>query len=814
MLKKVLKWFFYIVLTLIIGLGASIYLFKDRIIELVLVEVNQFIAVPVQVNKVDLDLFHGLPSIAVGFYDVELSKDSESIISAERIYAIINPLEFFQDEFVVQTIELINAEIRFHVDKNNDNNLEDLFKTPEDEVSSEVDTTATSFDLRKIVMRDVRLFYTNEISRVESEVNINRLIGGFNLLEGIYSTSIKTEMDFIDHVSPSWSATDIGIFNYDLALNYDTNNKELSLDKSNFTFRGARADITGKFVFADNPIVDLSVKADEVSLEMLAELLPPKLAGYIREYKSSGSINFQATLKGSYTSTSLPALAAQLSFNDVDLSKEKYNASINGLNMSCQLNIADMGNISTGSFSIQEGSGLLLDNPFSLTFRLKNFTDPQFEGNIKATVTTDWLLAAMEFEEFKSGIGEINISLDLDNIRRAEQLAPVNLSGIIDFNEVAFALNDSLQINNIVGQARFNPDKIFLSNLGMKWLSSDVLINGQINDRYDQEDNIELTLRSDIESRRLAIEDIVALVSASSGLFVADTTSSSDVQLDLDLVASFDSLTFRRFKGADITGEIFYQDKVVEVVDLNGKAMGGLLKLNGKMKQMPNRDMVIQANAKTKGVYIDSLFYVFNNFTQTFIREEHLKGRVYADVDASMYFDKNWRFRRQLLTSYAKIGIVGGELNNFEPIMALSPYLDDKDDNLAQLRFSELVNEVQVKEDTVFIPEMSIRTNVRNIALGGYHTLDQHINYQLAVPIINERVDKDEAFGAVQKSSKGSPNLLFRIKGTTSDYKVNYDLLRATGNVLRLLDVTKIFKKKEEEEMDSSFLNDEEFDWQ
>jgi hypothetical protein len=449
-----------------------------------------------------------------------------------------------------------------------------------------------------------------------------------------------------------------------------------------------------------------------------------------------------------------------------------------------------------------------------MTFALSNFAKPNYSGNLKADLKANWLLAALQFENYHTAKGELELRLKLDNKKNDNSLIEaVNLSGAIEFKNVSFGVNDTVQMHKINGFARFNPNQIQLANLHFNWLSSDLTINGNIVDREPSNATADYTLRSDLKSSKLAIEDIVTLVSASSGLFEADTTAETDVQLDLDLFASLDSLTFRRFKGAKVTGEVLYQNDVLEVLDLAGKAMGGTLKVNGKMKQMPNNDMIIQANARTRAVFIDSLFYVFNNFTQDFIRDENLKGQVYADVDASMFFDKNWRFRRQLLTAYAKIGIAGGELNNFEPIMALSPYLDDKDDNLSHLRFSELVNNVKIKEDTVFIPEMSIRTNVRNIALGGYHTLDQHINYQLAVPVINERVDKDEAFGAVQKSSKGSPNLLFRIKGTTSDYKVNYDLLRATENVLKLLDITKIFKKKEEAEIDSSFLNDEEFDW-
>ena len=389
----------------------------------------------------------------------------------------------------------------------------------------------------------------------------------------------------------------------------------------------------------------------------------------------------------------------------------------------------------------------------------------------------------------------------------------MDLSGSFSLQDVSFQWADSISIDNIDGTVQFEGDNIELSNLKLAWLQSDLTINGHMEDIRPTWGNPigNLLLKSDVRSHNLAVEDIVALIRNAPES--SDSSTSINYKLDLELICLLENLSFRKYHGTDISGEVTLQENLLEIVDLTGKGIGGEMKINGKLKLMPNKDVYISTNTLTKGVYLDSLFYVFNSFNQEFITDKNLKGLLYADVFASMYFDSTWRFRRPLLTSMAEIRVVNGELNDFKPIMALSNYLDDKDDNLSNLKFSHLVNHVTIREDTIYIPEMSIHTNVRNIALGGYHTLNQHINYQLAVPIINERVDKDEAFGAVQKSSKGSPNLLFRIKGTTTDYKVNYDLLRATGNVLKLLDITKIFKKKEDIPVDSTFLDDEEFDW-
>ena len=513
----------------------------------------------------------------------------------------------------------------------------------------------------------------------------------------------------------------------------------------------------------------------------------------------------------------MPGLEAKLELSDVDLAAIRYDAHISDLAFMANLSIPNLADLSSANLTIDQAQGLLQDKVFNFDFSLKDLQSPVYNGKIKGAVGMDWILALADYHNYNTAQGQVKVNLDIASVK--EDDFP-SVDGVFTLEDISFEWSDSVRINGVSGQLLFSEKSIELANLKFKWLDSDLSINGQIEDlmyNLSQPDG-HLVLKSDVRANYLAIEDIVQLIRETPDFLKStseDSTAENAVmnKVDLDLVAKFGQLKFQRYRGVNIAGEILFQDQVLEITDLTGKGLGGNMRINGALKIMPNNEIFIQARAATRGIFLDSLFYTFKNFSQEFIVDENLKGRLFSDISASMYFKPNWVFKSNFLIADAKIGIVEGELNDFEPIMALSSYIDDKDDNLSRLRFSDLVNTVKIRNDTIYIPEMSVQTNVRNIALGGYHTLDQHINYQLAVPIINERVDKDEAFGAVQKSSKGSPNLLFRIKGTTTDYKVNYDLLRATGSVLKLLDITKIFKKDEKQPVDSTFLNDEEFDW-
>ena len=120
MLKRFLKWFFIVVITLLLGAGLGVFIYKDRIIQQVIVELNRQLTVPIEVSKVDIDLLHGFPNISVAFYNTKLPANTKiQILTAEKLYVIINPFALFQGELNADRLEIVNANLEIIIDENN-----------------------------------------------------------------------------------------------------------------------------------------------------------------------------------------------------------------------------------------------------------------------------------------------------------------------------------------------------------------------------------------------------------------------------------------------------------------------------------------------------------------------------------------------------------------------------------------------------------------------------------------------------------------------------------------------------------------------
>jgi hypothetical protein len=242
--------------------------------------------------------------------------------------------------------------------------------------------------------------------------------------------------------------------------------------------------------------------------------------------------------------------------------------------------------------------------------------------------------------------------------------------------------------------------------------------------------------------------------------------------------------------------------------------MGGDLSLSGIVDAKNSKAIDVSSSFKLNGLRIDSIFYVFENFQQTFIQDKHLKGSAYADVSLDMTLNPNLKLFQETLVADISANIRNGELNNFEPLKSLNKYLDDE--GLSALRFADLKNEIHIENKTVYIPQMEVRSNVTVLQISGTHTFDQHIDYRIITPLNNRgKIDLTEAEGAIEEM-EGRSKLFLKIIGTTDNYRVLYDTEAVKKKIIADLkkevqELKDIFnKKKKKKEVE---LSKEEFDW-
>jgi hypothetical protein len=251
--------------------------------------------------------------------------------------------------------------------------------------------------------------------------------------------------------------------------------------------------------------------------------------------------------------------------------------------------------------------------------------------------------------------------------------------------------------------------------------------------------------------------------------------------------------------------------------NLSLKTMGGDLSLSGIVDARSNRAIDVVSTLKLRGINLDSVFYVFENFNQNFIQDRHLKGKATADVNLEMTLNQNLRLFQETLIADIGISIAKGELNNFEPLKKLERYIGD--DGLDRLRFSELKNDIHIENNHIYLPQMEVRSNVTDIRISGTHTFQQLIDYRLITPLRRKRITNVDAEGAFEEDAQGNSRLFLKIVGTTDNYRIAYDTDAVKKKIVsdlkkevqELKDAFKSKNKKQEKEIQLS--KEEYFDW-
>jgi hypothetical protein len=229
-------------------------------------------------------------------------------------------------------------------------------------------------------------------------------------------------------------------------------------------------------------------------------------------------------------------------------------------------------------------------------------------------------------------------------------------------------------------------------------------------------------------------------------------------------------------------------DQVLSAKPLSFGTAGGSVVAGLELDGRDARSYPLAINATVKGMDISAFFKEFQDFGQSFIGHRNLKGTTHAQIAFAAPLSPALQFDQYRMVCVIDLGISKGELIGHQPMMDVADYLrsnklvapfvdtDELKRRLAHVTFSDLSNQIEIRDRTVFIPNMLVHSSAMDIEVSGSQTfdggIDHHLNFRLS-DLFRKGTAEDE-FGPVQDDGTGM-RVYLHMYGTTADPQFEND---------------------------------------
>jgi AsmA-like C-terminal region/Protein of unknown function len=818
-LRKVIFYFVVILVLLVAGLAASVYLFKDSIIQRFIAEANKHLNTPITIGKIDVSAWQHFPHLSIVCTDVYIEDShpgKDTLVWAQHLSFSLNTLEVWNGQYEVRGVQVKNSRTFLKINAAGKSNYNIVKK-------SDGGDGTISFQLKNVSLQNSKVSY-HDRSAGQHHIFSSDQLGASIAIDGD-QYKIEGQGDITTHQI----GLDGRLFLEDKTfqaiafVEYDDATKQvvilpssLDLDKSSFS-------IEGTYFFKEKNTIDLETKGKDTDIQTLLSLLPQELSERFREYQSEGDVYFGMKLKGEISDEESPLISIEFGSTNASVFHPTYQSRITKANLEGSFASPPFSDLTKAELFLKNIRGELNGQPFEANFSLADFTNPLVALDFKGELDAASLLNFYPIPNVNSLTGHIKADFSFSGrtelLKSRATAQGVLTNGTLELTDLTLKAGPKkVSLTGLSGGLQFNNNDLALSNLKGKFENSDFVLNGFFKNivAYLLFDNQPIGIEADLKSHFIDLDQLFEIGFGDRSSDAYEFTLSPNVNVNFN--CDVQSLHYKKFKPRQIKGNLLIKNQMAVSRDIAVKAMGGSLTLNGIIDAKNPKAIDVVSSFKLNGIHVDSLFYLFDNFDQDFIQDKHLRGQAVADVSLEMTLDEKLKLFPETLIADVATVIKNGELNNFEPLQQLNKYLDDE--GLNKLRFADLKNEIHIENKTVYIPQMEIRSNVTTIQLSGTHTFNQHIDYRVIAPLRNKKkIDPDEAFGAIEQDSKGQSKIFLKITGTTDEYDVSLDKDAVKKKIAsdfkkevkELKDAFKLKGKQKKKELE---LSDEEFDWE
>jgi hypothetical protein len=815
----------YVLLALaviIIAMAASAILFKEQIIKQFIAAANEQLSTPVKIGKIDVSAFQHFPQLSIVLTDVEVEDSHPGkypLLTAAHISFQLNPIEVYRGVYNIRGLEIRDSETTLKINQEGKNNYTILKESSEGSTGG-----AIGFELKNVKLTNTRVRYVDLQQEQDLIFLSDHLAASIHSSDNLYTIRAIGELTTQKLSIKRTSLLEGKSFQIDADLIYNDAERLLTIEPSTLLLKNSSFAVKGTYRWKETPTIDIAVDGKNTNLQTLVSLLPEKTAEQFEKYKSQGEAYFTANLKGTITSKRNPSLSVEFGLRDATLQHPETKVQLTKATVEGSFASTNISDLHQAVLVLKNISGSLNGEVFQANLVVQDFIDSDVILNFKGLIDVASLTGFYPIKDIRELSGKLQTDVAFEGkvswLKSKATAQRASTTGTILLQHVNFVYgNTNFPVKNLNGTLQFNNNDLALSDVSVKAGNSDFIFNGFFKNviTFLLFENQPIGIEADLKSRFMDVDELFALGFGSGENQSSAYEFSISPNIHLNFNCDIGSLRYQRFYAQKLKGDLLVKNEVAVSRGINLKTMGGDLTLSGIVDAKNRKAIDVMTTAKLNGIHIDSVFYVFKNFNQTFIEDRHLKGRATADVNFELTLNEKLKLFQETLVADISMVIKNGELNNFEPMQKLNKYLDD--DGLHKLRFADLKNDIHIENKTVYIPQMAVRSNVTTIQISGTHGFDQQIDYRLIAPLRSRVNATPEAEDSIEEQG-GQLKVYLKITGTTDDYRVQYDTEAVKKKIVsdlkkevqELKDAFKTKGKKKKKELELE--KDDYFDWE
>ncbi len=732
-LKKIFKWLviLLIIFSIIIILAGIYvtYFYKDKVVGMVINELNNHLRTEVVVQNVDFTVFRHFPDASVVFYGVtvkgapvskkKIAAYNDTLLKAGVVALEFDIINLLKKKYVFKSIDINDGKLNLFIDGKGNVNTDILKPDTSGTANSQFE-----IKLSRIKLKRVQTYFEN-VSKAEIlDGSVPELVVSGKLS----SNSVDLALEGLVHVGKysSHNVTYLKNKNIDVALGINGDTAGYSLKVGALKLEDVNLNLSGNIDLKDKTGLDLKVSSDNESVVRLLSLLPSSVRREIADYDIDGNMNFVAYIKGVVDYKTAPHIEGRFNIKNGKAVYKPASVSLKDINLSAVFSNGKNNNSETGIIEVDTFYASLGNSYLKASYKIKNFIAPRFYGKsyVHADIGELIEFLGLDTVEQAKGIidGNVTVAGEKNRLNSLKDLSNLKAEGELVLNgaEIKFTGDERALLSHVDSRLRFNNRVLEVNELNGYVKGQKINIKGVLNNFADfvlSESN-ELNGVFTLRAPKLDLD--VLLAGGAKDTSAQDKQISYRLKFDIDV----DTVLYKGEKLRDFTAVgVIGKDKYF-LPSFSVRYAGGTV--DGSIGMKAN---TVTGKVNTADLNIRKVFMLFDDFGQDFISYKNLKGILTSSSDFSFAVDNTGKVDINTFKLTSDIVIKNGELINFEPLEKLSKFL-----SLSEVRhvyFTDIKNTIYIDRGRLVIPSMHIESSTLDFDIDGYHYFSGKFEYHV-----------------------------------------------------------------------------------